>query len=150
MCVGKSLPTKNPSAVVSRFNDAAAIEPYCVEAIYNLGLASVRLRELPYAIVAFKKLHAMLPESVEVVYQIANCYDIAEEYKAAVQWFEMLHTMVPNDPGVLARLGALHSRLDRGEGTGGIVLGGRRQRSCMAMRLAGFGLMGCLMAGLMS
>lgn len=32
-----------------RFNDAAAIEPYCVEAIYNLGLASVRLRELPYA-----------------------------------------------------------------------------------------------------
>lgn len=36
------------------------------QAIYNLGLVSVRLGELPYALQAFKKLHAMLPDNVEV------------------------------------------------------------------------------------
>ena len=36
-----------------------------MEAIYNLGLASVRLGELGYGVAAFKKLHAMLPENPE-------------------------------------------------------------------------------------
>lgn len=30
----------------------------------------------------------------------------------AVKWLEMLSSLVPNDPGVLARLGAIHARAD--------------------------------------
>jgi intraflagellar transport protein 88 len=30
----------------SLFNEAAAIEPYCIEALYNLGLVSQRLGEM--------------------------------------------------------------------------------------------------------
>ena len=29
----------------SLFNEAAGIEPYCVEAVFNLGLASMRMEE---------------------------------------------------------------------------------------------------------
>lgn len=54
----------------------------------------------------------MLPDNQEVLYQIANCYDIMGDFKATVKWFEMLSSLVPNDPGVLARLGAIHARFD--------------------------------------
>ncbi len=50
----------------SLFNEAAGIDPYCVEAIFNLGVVSQRLNELPYALAAFKKLHNMVPDNVEV------------------------------------------------------------------------------------
>ena len=48
------------------FNEAAGIEPYCVEAIFNLGLANIKMQEFGYALAAFKKLHNMLPDNVEV------------------------------------------------------------------------------------
>ena len=67
---------------------------------------------LQYALAAFKKLHAMLPDNVEVIYQIANCHDLLGDFKATVKWFEMLSSLVPNDPGVLAKLGAIHARFD--------------------------------------
>ncbi len=37
-----------------------------MEAIFNLGLTSQRLNELPYALAAFKKLHNQIPDNVEV------------------------------------------------------------------------------------
>ena len=71
---------------------------------------------MQYALAAFKKLHAMLPDNVEVIYQIANCHDLLAnetgDFKATVKWFEMLSSLVPNDPGVLAKLGAIHARFD--------------------------------------
>ena len=70
------------------------------------------LLALQYALAAFKKLHAMLPDNVEVIYQIANCHDLLGDFKATVKWFEMLSSLVPNDPGVLAKLGAIHARFD--------------------------------------
>jgi len=98
------------------YNEAAGIEPYCVEAIFNLGLVNLRLGDTQYALAAFKKLHAMLPDNVEVIYQIANCHDLLAnetgDFKATVKWFEMLSSLVPNDPGVLAKLGAIHARFD--------------------------------------
>lgn len=53
---------------------AAGIDPYCVEAIYNLGLVSQRLNELPYALAAFKKLHNMVPDNVEVIHQVRAAF----------------------------------------------------------------------------
>lgn len=84
------------------YNEAAGIEPYCVEAIFNLGLVNLKMEEYNYALAAFKKLHAMLPDNVEVIYQIANCFDILGDFKLAVKWLEMLSSLVPNDPGVQA------------------------------------------------
>jgi intraflagellar transport protein 88 len=54
----------------------------------------------------------MLPDNVEVLYQIGNCYDLLSDFKQAVKWFEMLSSLLPNDPGVLAKLGAIHARFD--------------------------------------
>lgn len=34
------------------------------------------------------------------------------DFKATVKWFEMLSSLVPNDPGVLAKLGAIHARFE--------------------------------------
>lgn len=64
------------------------------------------------ALAAFKKLHAMLPDNYDVLWQLANCYDIMGDFRQAVKWLEMLSSLVPNDPGVLAKLGAIHARFD--------------------------------------
>ncbi len=47
-----------------------------------------------------------------MIHQIATTYDMMGDFKNAVKWFEMLTSLVPNDPGVLARLGAIHARFD--------------------------------------
>jgi intraflagellar transport protein 88 len=54
----------------------------------------------------------MLPDNLEVIYQIANCYDYLGDFKLCVKWFDMLSSMLPNDPGIQARLGAIHARFD--------------------------------------
>ena len=48
----------------------------------------------------------------QVIYQISNCYDLLGDFKNAVKWLEMLSSLAPNDPGVLAKLGAIHARFD--------------------------------------
>jgi len=35
-----------------------------------------------------------------------------DNYRQAVKWLEFLNTLVPHDPGVLAKLGAIHARYD--------------------------------------
>ena len=42
--------------------------------------------------------------------QIGAVLDLLGEPKAATEWFERLHSHLPQDPGVLARLGALHAK----------------------------------------
>lgn len=37
-------------------------------------------------------------------------YDTLGDTHNAVEWFERLNMLLPQDPGVLARLGALHAR----------------------------------------
>lgn len=44
--------------------------------------------------------------------QIASLYEVTGPPKQAIKWLEMLHTRVLHDPGVLARLGAVHSKHD--------------------------------------
>jgi intraflagellar transport protein 88 len=46
----------------------------------------------------------------QVIHQIATTYDMMGDFKNAVKWFELLTSLVSNDPGVLARLGAIHAR----------------------------------------
>lgn len=47
-----------------------------------------------------------------MIYQIASVHDMLGDYASAVKWMDMLSSLVPNDPGVLARLGAIHARFD--------------------------------------
>ena len=42
--------------------------------------------------------------------QIAAVYDMMGDPHGALEWFERLNLRVPQDPGVLARLGAIHAR----------------------------------------
>ena len=42
--------------------------------------------------------------------QIGAVYDMLGDAHSAVEWFERLNMHLPQDPGVLARLGALHAR----------------------------------------
>ena len=42
--------------------------------------------------------------------QIAAVYDLMGDPHGSLEWFERLNMRVPQDPGVLARLGALHAR----------------------------------------
>lgn len=53
-------------------------------------------------------MHAPI-DSVKHV-QIAAVYDTMGDPHGALEWFERLNLRVPQDPGVLARLGAIHAR----------------------------------------
>uniref|UniRef100_A0A7R9U8S4 Uncharacterized protein n=1 Tax=Pinguiococcus pyrenoidosus TaxID=172671 RepID=A0A7R9U8S4_9STRA len=90
--------------------EAVGVEADCVEAIYNLGLANIRLGAHSEAYQAFEKLHTLLPNNPEVLYQIANFHESMGELQSAAQTLNVLVARVPSDPGLLARLGQIYTK----------------------------------------
>lgn len=90
------------------YHEAMGAEADCLEAMYNLAVASKRLGDHGTALNLFEKLHAIIPHSTEVVWQIADAFDSSGQSRAAMKWFKILSARVPTDPGVLARLGSVH------------------------------------------
>lgn len=48
---------------------------------------------------------------VEVLYQIADIYHLKQEWKRAIKTLNLVYDLVGSEPGILARLGAIHSEL---------------------------------------
>ncbi len=90
--------------------EAIGVQADCVEAIYNLGLANVRMNSPEEARQAFEKLHTIIPNNPAVIYQIANLYEQQQQNQQAAKWFNVLITSVPTDPGILSRLGQIFSK----------------------------------------
>ena len=68
----------------------------CVEAIFNLGLVNIQLKQTGDALQAFEKLHTILPTSAEVVYHIANLHQHSrDDLDAAAKWFNILMARTP-------------------------------------------------------
>eukprot|EP01061_Rhynchopus_euleeides_P019978 TRINITY_DN32714_c0_g1_i1.p1 TRINITY_DN32714_c0_g1~~TRINITY_DN32714_c0_g1_i1.p1 ORF type:complete len:752 (+),score=345.02 TRINITY_DN32714_c0_g1_i1:306-2258(+) len=87
--------------------EALSVEADCIEAIYNLGLATKALHQFEESLRVFKRLQTMI-DSVEVIYQLANLYDLIGRHDMAVEWFRK----APTDPAILARLGAIFAKED--------------------------------------
>ena len=87
--------------------EALSVEADCVEAIYNLGLATKALLQYEESLRVFKRLQTMI-DSVEVIYQLANLYDLVGRHDMAVEWFRK----APTDPAILARLGTIFVKED--------------------------------------
>merc|ERR1719230_2531876 len=92
--------------------EAIGVEADCVEAIYNLGVVSLRLGLYHEAQQAFEKLHTIIPNNPEVIFQIAHLHERQRNLHAAVKWYNILITRVPSDPGVLSRLGQIFNKED--------------------------------------
>lgn len=95
--------------------EAIGVEADCVEAIYNLGLANLKINALSEAHQAFDKLYTILPNSPEALYQLAQIYEkgtTAAELEQAAKTYEMLLHKVPGDPNVCCRLGQVYEKLD--------------------------------------
>jgi intraflagellar transport protein 88 len=90
--------------------EAIGVQADCVEAIYNLGLANVRMNSPDEARQAFEKLHTIIPNNPAVIYQIANLYEQQNQNQQAAKWFNVLIARVPTDPGILSRLGQIYSK----------------------------------------
>ena len=90
--------------------EAIGVQADCVEAIYNLGLANMRMSSPDEARQAFEKLHTIIPNNPAVIYQIANLYEQQGKNQQAAKWFNVLITRVPTDPGILSRLGQIFSK----------------------------------------
>jgi len=90
--------------------EAIGVQADCVEAIYNLGLANVRMNSPDEARQAFEKLHTIIPNNPAVIYCIANLYEQTNQNQQAAKWFNVLITRVPTDPGILSRLGQIFSK----------------------------------------
>eukprot|EP00756_Hemistasia_phaeocysticola_P061375 Hpha_TRINITY_DN4855_c0_g1::TRINITY_DN4855_c0_g1_i1::g.20295::m.20295/K16474/IFT88; intraflagellar transport protein 88 len=90
--------------------EALSVEADCIEALYNLGLATKGLQQYEESLRVFQRLYTML-DTPEVVYQLANLHELQDHVPKAVEWFRRLITRVPTDPSVLARLGTIHAKL---------------------------------------
>eukprot|EP00665_Eupelagonemidae_sp_cell47_P001053 gene1053-1396_t len=103
----------NAKALVNKGNflyvKALSVEADCVEAIYNLGLATKALLQYEESLRVFKRLQTMF-DTTEVVYQLANLYDLLNQPDKSVEWFGRLISRVPTDPSALARLGNIYAR----------------------------------------
>jgi len=116
----------NPNALVNKGNsffvqgdflkakdmylEAIGVEANCAEAMYNLGIADMRLGIPEEALHAFEKLHTIIPNNPQVLFQVASVYDQQENIHSAIKWFNLLSTCVPSDPGILSRLGHIFSK----------------------------------------
>ncbi|GMH74663.1 hypothetical protein TL16_g06523, partial [Triparma laevis f. inornata] len=96
--------------------EAIGVQADCVEAIYNLGLANMRMNSPDEARQAFEKLHTIIPNNPAVIYQIANLYEQQGKNQQAAKWFNVLITRVPTDPGILSRLGQIFSKEQESQG----------------------------------
>ena len=63
---------------------------------------------------------------VEAIFQLGNVFDLMGNYPAAIKQFEILNTKVTHDPGILARLGAIHAKMD--DEVGGLCTTGMQLR----------------------
>eukprot|EP00659_Diplonema_papillatum_P015534 gene15534-23705_t len=87
--------------------EALSVEADCIEALYNLGLATKALHHYEESLRVFKRLQTMV-DCVEVTYQLANLYDLIGRHDISVEWFKK----APTDPAVFARLGTIFARED--------------------------------------
>ena len=67
------------------YHEAMGAEADCLEAMYNLAVASKRLADHGTALNLFEKLHAIIPHSTEVVWQIADAFDSSGQSRAAMK-----------------------------------------------------------------
>mgnify|MGYP003385349127 FL=1 len=103
------------------------LEADCVEAIYNLGLANLKLNAVPEAQQAFDKLYTVLPSVPEALFQIGAIYErysnsagngaaltpaVQNDLEQAAKTYEMLLHKIPSDPQVCNRLGLVYERLE--------------------------------------
>lgn len=109
--------------------EAVGVEADCVEAIYNLGLANLKLNAIPEAQQAFDKLYTILPSVPEALFQIGAIYErysnnnangvngaltpaMQNDLEQAAKTYEMLLHRMPSDPQVCNRLGLVYERLE--------------------------------------
>ena len=105
--------------------EAVGVEADCVEAIYNLGLANLKLNAVPEAQQAFDKLYTILPSVPEALFQIGAIYErnstapngspsstAQNDLEQAAKTYEMLLHKLPSDPQVCNRLGLVYERLE--------------------------------------
>ena len=89
------------------FLEALSVEADCVEAIYNLGLATKALHQYEESLKVFKRLQTMI-DSVEVTYQLGNIYDLLGRSDMAAEWLRK----APTDPAIFARLANIYVKED--------------------------------------
>jgi intraflagellar transport protein 88 len=92
--------------------EAMKVDCNSIEAIYNLGIASIRLNLIEDAREAFDKLHSILPHDPRVLYQIASLHEVKKELKLSKKWFNVLSTSISTDANVLSRLGQIYCEED--------------------------------------
>jgi intraflagellar transport protein 88 len=92
------------------YSEAIQAEADCTDAMYNLGLSQMRLKEFDLAKATFERLLAILPDNPDALFQIATILDLQGANAGARDIFKRLQGVVPTDPGVLAKLGALYNK----------------------------------------
>lgn len=95
--------------------EAIGVEADCVEAIFNLGHANLKLNSLQEAHQAFDKLYTILPNAPEALYQLGTIYErnpTTSSLEQAAKTYEVLLNRVPGDPNVCVRLGQVYEKLE--------------------------------------
>ena len=92
--------------------ESIGIQAYCVQEIYNLGLANVRLYIPEEASQDFDKLLTVVLNDILVIYYISNLYEQQNELNLDTKCFNVLATHLPTEPVISSRLGQIFSKED--------------------------------------
>lgn len=95
--------------------EAIGVEADCVEAIFNLGHANLKIGAMQEAHQAFDKLYTILPNSPDALFQLGLLYEKSGSPQAleqAAKTYEMLLNKMPGDPNVCVHLGQVYEKLE--------------------------------------
>ena len=95
--------------------EAIGVEADCVEAIFNLGHANLKLNAMQEAHQAFDKLYTILPNAPDSLFQLGLLYEKSGSPQAleqAAKTYEMLLNKMPGDPNVCVHLGQVYEKLE--------------------------------------
>ncbi|KAK9803202.1 hypothetical protein WJX73_002787 [Symbiochloris irregularis] len=90
---------------------ALRMDPSCVQALHNLGLAKKQQGLHAEAQAVFERISQADPSNAEAAFQVAACWEEQGKLLEAANQLEALCLMVPRDAGVLSCLASLHARL---------------------------------------
>ena len=88
--------------------EAIGVQSDCFQAIYNLGLANMKLEDPEEAVRAFEKLHRTTPNNPEILHCLASLYEEDGQHDMTTKWLTLIANSL-DDPAILAKLGRSHS-----------------------------------------
>jgi len=91
------------------YQEAVSMDSSSVEALYNLGLMSQKLRFYEEALDYFHKILVLVRNHSHVLYQLGRTHEFMGEIEVAMEWYLKALALSPTDAGILTKMASLYA-----------------------------------------